>query len=121
VVGKHSGSSIYDCAPQLCHRHRAKRVNQWKGDLARRRLRAYEPDGLDGSVLWSWAYTYTHANGYSYSHSYSYSHVYAEAIANGTAWTIVEAPSHASAKAVTPDSVACHARRSPRRPKASDG
>jgi hypothetical protein len=73
VVGKHSGSSIYDCAPQLCRRHRAKRVNQWTGDLASRRLRAYEPDGLDGSVLSrTCAYTYTHANSHSHSHRHAY-------------------------------------------------
>jgi hypothetical protein len=76
VVGKHSGSSIYDCAPQLCRRHRAK-LCQWKRDLASRRLRAYESDGLDGSILWPWAYTYTHADSYlhaTYTHSDSYLH-----------------------------------------------
>jgi hypothetical protein len=62
VVGKLSDTSIYDCAPQLCYRHRAKRDKCPRRDLASRRLRAYEPDGLDGSVLWPRAYTHRHAD-----------------------------------------------------------
>jgi hypothetical protein len=37
--------------------------------LASRRLRAYEPDRLDGSVLWFWLYTYTHADSDNYLHA----------------------------------------------------
>jgi hypothetical protein len=34
-----------------------------------RRLRAYEPDELDRSVLWSWVDTYTHAYSDNYRHT----------------------------------------------------
>jgi hypothetical protein len=66
VVSKCAGSSVYDCTAQLCYRH------QWnERDLAGGGLRAYEPDGLDGSVLFG-AWAHTHANGHS--HSYACSH-----------------------------------------------
>jgi hypothetical protein len=72
VVGKCADPSVYDSAAQLRYRHWANRIKQCNGDLDRRRLRAYEPDGLDGSVLFGvWAYSYTHANSHTHRHTYT--------------------------------------------------
>ena len=51
---------------------------------------------------------YSYANGYCKCYSDGHTHVDAETVANGTTWTIDKAASHASAKAVGPESQACH-------------
>jgi len=97
MVGKQPDSCIFYCAAQLCRRHRAKRGNQCNGDLASRRLRAYDRDRLDGSVLWSWVYTYTHAN--SDSHSY----LHAQTDTNREASALDETSANSAATPVTDD------------------
>ena len=71
--GEFARSCLRDCAAQLCNRHR--RHDQ---DLAIRRLRPYNANGFDGSLLRrrrdAYTYAYSKSNSYCNASSYAYSY-----------------------------------------------